>query len=170
MPSGPAPGNAKEEALLFRLLQRRGQAQGNLPHFRADELLRRARNVPRQRKLLRQNVGGAAGQKRQRHAVPVHVSGQAVDDFVERAIAAARNHQLAALARGLLRDFRGVAGGGGFRKLGFDAAVGKNAPRLLDQAASHVSATSGIRVVNQQRVVELSFHDLPGFKRVHHSI
>jgi len=95
---------------------------------------------------------------------------QAVDDFVERAVAATGDDELAAVARGLLRDFRSVARAGSFGEFGFDAVGGKDAAGLVEQASPAVTAESGVRVVDQQSVLVLRVHGLPSSGPNNHCI
>ena len=83
----------------------------------------------------------------------VLLGGEAVDDFVERAVAAAGNDKLAAFGSGAVGDFRGVARAGGLGDLRGDAAARKNMARLVQRSAAGMAAVAGVGVVNQQRVV-----------------
>jgi hypothetical protein len=87
--------------------------------------------------------------------------GQTVHDFIESAIAAAGDYQLALFDYGLARDLYGVTGSGGFREFGFDSVARENAAGFIDQFSSSIAAVSGIRVVDQQRVLEVCIHALP---------
>ena len=81
--------------------------------------------------------------------------GQAVDDFVEGAVAAAGDHESAAVLRGFLGDFGGVPGAGGFGKFGLDTVFGKEAARVIEQAAATIAAIAGVWIVNQERVLNV---------------
>ena len=83
---------------------------------------------------------------------------EAIDDLVQRSVAAARDHKLAAFVRGALRDFGGVARAARFDEFGLDPARRKNLPRLIEQRPSRLATVSGIRVVNQQRVLWIGGH------------
>ena len=63
-----------------------------------------------------------------------------------------------------LRDFRGVAGFGGFGEIGLNAAGGENAARFIEQAAAPMTTISGVGVVDQQRVLDFRGHLLFGLK------
>ena len=65
---------------------------------------------------------------------------------------------MAAFGSGAVGDFRGVARAGGFRDFGNDAAVSKNVARFIERAAAGMATVAGIRVVNQERVVEFGGH------------
>jgi hypothetical protein len=51
-----------------------------------------------------------------------------------------------------------VARAGGFRKIGIDAAGGKNVASRIECAAAGVAAASGVGIVNQKSVFEISGH------------
>ena len=88
----------------------------------------------------------------------VLVSGEAVDDFVERAVAATGDDEAAPFRGGARGDFRGVARTGGFGDVGVNAAGGKDAARLVEQAATSVAAIAGVGIVDQQRVLKVGGH------------
>jgi len=87
---------------------------------------------------------------------------QPVDDFVERAVTAAGDDQLASFADRALGDLDGVSRIVRFGKFDLDAVAGEDAARLVKQATPAISAVPRKWVVNQQRVLELSLHGLPG--------
>jgi hypothetical protein len=95
---------------------------------------------------------------------------ESIHNFVERAVAATGNHELAAIANGLLRNLGGVSGAGGFGEIGFDAIGGENATRLVKEPAAPVATDPRVWVVNQERIVKLSVHDLLCRSRDVHSI
>src|SRR6267142_2391482 len=84
--------------------------------------------------------------------------GKAVYDFVERAVAAAGDDELAAFVGGALRDFGGMPRAGGFREIGFDAAAGKYPSRFVEQAPSAAAAVASVRIVNQKSVSRSESH------------
>ena len=84
----------------------------------------------------------------------VLMSGEAVDDFVERAIAAAGDDQAAAFGGGALGDFGSVARASGFGEFGFDAAQGENIAGSVERATAAFAPSTGVGIVNQQRVFE----------------
>ena len=100
----------------------------------------------------------AAGKKAERHAVAVLTGCKAVDDFIERTVATAGDHEAATFGGGAPRHFGGMARAGGFCKFGFDAAGGKNMASCIERAPSSAAAVAGVRVVNQQSVSEISGH------------
>src|SRR5712692_2807816 len=57
-----------------------------------------------------------------------------------------------------LGDFGGMARAGGFRKIGLDAASGKNMPGRIEHAAAAAAAVAGVGVVNQQCVSQIRRH------------
>src|SRR5260221_13244941 len=85
-------------------------------------------------------------------------SGEAVYNFIERAVAAACDYKFATVAGCLLRDFSGVAGAGGFCELRLDAGLRKKSPGFVNQAPARVSAATRVGVGNQPRVVKLHIH------------
>src|SRR5580693_4996234 len=135
-----------------------GQAEGDFFHGAANEFFGGAGNVPGQVQFLGENVGGASGQKRKGNAMAVFLGGEAVDDFIEGAVAAAGDDQAAAFVCGIAGDFSGVAGAGGFGEVGFDAATGENAARFIEQAAAAGAAVAGVGVVDQKSVSQSKCH------------
>src|SRR5260370_7278676 len=93
--------------------------------------------------------------------MPILLCGETVDDFIQGAVAATGNHELAAFSACTMRDFRGVAWTARFGQLGFNAARRKNAPRFVELALSSLAAVPGVGVVNHQRVTQLGRHRLP---------
>ena len=82
----------------------------------------------------------------------VLLGGQPVDDFVERAIATASDHQLTAFNGRLLRHLRGVARSTRFDELGFDSAAGEDATSLVKHLTTASAAVAGVRIVDQQSI------------------
>ena len=158
---GAGAADAEKISFLFGLFERSGEAESDFLDGAANEFFGGAGNVPGEIEFLGENVGGAAGEKRERDAMAVLMSGEAVDDFVERAVAAAGDDELAAFIGGLRSNFRGVAGAGGFGEIGLDAAGGKNMTSGVERAASSVAAVAGVGVVNQQSVLQVSGHSVP---------
>src|SRR6266851_2926378 len=155
---GAGAADAEEEFFLFRLSERRRQAKSDFLHFAVNQPFRGAGNVPGQAQFLCENVGGSTGKKSERDAAAVFLSGQAVDDFIQRAVAAAGNDELTTFGGGAPRDLGGIARCGGFGEFCFDAAQGENAPRGVERAAASSAAVTGVRIVNQQRVVQFGAH------------
>ena len=91
---------------------------------------------------------------------------EAVDDFVERAVAAAGDHEAAILGRGARCDLGGMAGAGRFGEVSINAARGKDVARLIEQTATRATTVPGVRVVDQQGVLEFGGH-LLGFGALH---
>ena len=104
----------------------------------------------------------------------VLLSGEAVHDFVQGAVAAAGDDELAAFGGRVVSDFGGMAGAGGFGEFGFDAAQGENAASSIEKAAARRAAVTGVGIVNQKRVVEFGDHSwfrcLPLVSQENHSI
>src|SRR5258708_21668874 len=145
---GAGAEGAKEILFLFGLLERSGQAEGDFFYRAANEFFGGAGNVPGQVQLLGEDVGGTAGEQGQGDAVAVLVGGEAVDDFVESPVAAAGDDQAAAFGGGAPGDLGGLARAGGFRKLGFDAAGGKNVAGGIERAAGAFGSSPGVGIVN----------------------
>src|SRR5262249_30384415 len=131
---GAGAGNAEEVALFFRLMNGSGQAEGDFADFSCRQFFGGAENVPGKMQFLGENIGGTPGKQSKGHAVPIFGASQTIHNFVEGAIASAGNYQLAPVACGVLRDFGGVPGSGGFGQVRFNAFGGKNAACLVEQA------------------------------------
>jgi len=78
---------------------------------------------------------------------------ETVDDFVEGAVAAARDYKIAAVGGGFLRDRGGVAWAAGFHDFGFDAAGGEDAAGFVEFGAAGRAAIAGVWVVDEQGVL-----------------
>ena len=63
------------------------------------------------------------------------MTGQSVDHFIHRAVAAACNHQLAVFTRVAVEPFPSRRPALGFGQFRLDAAGGKNSARLIQHAA-----------------------------------
>ena len=109
--------------------------------------------------LLGKYVGGSRGQQRHGDAA----SGEPVDDFIDGAVAAARDHHAAALLDGQPRNVRcraGARGGGEFRR---DARVPQKARSPLDFGKAAMPLAPAREVIDQQRVVDIFEHSIvPG--------
>src|SRR5712692_2455804 len=123
---GTGAADAKKILFLFGLFEGSRQSERDFLYGASNELIGRAGNFPGQIQFFGENVGGSTRKKGERNAVPVLVRCEAVDDFIKRAVAAASDHETAAFGGSALRDFGGMARAGGFRKIGLDAASGKN--------------------------------------------
>ena len=88
----------------------------------------------------------------------VLLASEAVDDFVERTIAAAGDDELAALVAGTKSDFGGVARTGCFGEVGFDAAGSEDAASFVEIFAAVCASTTSVWIVNQERVAKLRRH------------
>src|ERR1700737_2919330 len=83
---------------------------------------------------------------------------ESVDYFIQRAVASARDDELASFGGGSLRHCCGVAGRSRLLKVGLYARQGKNAPGLVEHAPAAAAAIAGVRVVNQQSVAKVWQH------------
>jgi len=146
--------DGKEEALAAGMLEGSGEAESDVAEIGVDKAARGPGNIPGKIELLGEDVGGAAGKKSERNAIAVAGGGQAVDDFVERAVAAAGNDELAVFTDGLLSDLGGMAGTSGLGKLGFDAIGRQDATGLVEQLAPAITAVAGVGIVNEKSVME----------------
>src|SRR5215472_2174539 len=122
------------------------------------EFFRCLGNVPGQVEFLGKNVRGAAREKSERDAVAVVMAGETVNDFVERAVAPAGDDEATVFFGGARGDLGGVAGTGGFGEVGVNAACGENVARLIEQVVTAAAAVAGVRVVDHQRVLQVSSH------------
>jgi hypothetical protein len=147
------PSDAEKIFFLFRLLERSCQAESDFFDCAVNQFLRSFGNVPREIEFLGEDVGRAAGEKRERNALAVSMGGEAVDDFVERAVAAAGDDEAAILRGGARGDFGGMAGSGRFGEVSVNAACGKDVARLIEQTATRAATVSGFGVVDQQGVL-----------------
>src|SRR5262249_42471278 len=141
-------------------IERSSEAEGDFANGSADETFRGARNVPGEAEFFCENIRRATGEKSERNAVAILLTREAVDNFVERAVATASDHELAAFPAGAEGDFRSVAGAGSFGKFRFDAASCQNAACLVELFATRTAAAARIRVVDQECVAKFggSFH------------
>src|SRR5215469_2790071 len=155
---GAGTGDAEEVTFSFGLLERCRKSERNLANFAMNQPLGCARNIPGQIEFFGENVGGSAGKERKRNAVAVREIGQAVDHFIEGSITATGNDQLTTVTYRLLGDFHCVAGTSGFGEVDLHSGGRQNVTSLVEQAAPAVATIAGIRIVNQQSVLKLSFH------------
>ena len=79
---------------------------------------------------------------------------EAVDDFIDGAIAATRDDELTAVGGGTLCDFSGFARAGGFLQIGPDAAGFEDAAGFVELSTARIASAAGIRIVNQESVME----------------
>jgi hypothetical protein len=86
------------------------------------------------------------------------LGGKAFDDYIERAVAAAGDHQLASFRGSSLRHGGGFARRSRFLKLHLYAALRQNAARFIEQATPAAPAVAGVRVMNQQSVAKARKH------------
>ena len=150
--------DAEKIFFLMGILERSRQAEGDFFDGAANELFGGAGNVPGEIEFLGENVGSAAGEKSERDAVAVLIGGETVDDFIERAIAAAGDNEAAAFGGGALGDFGGVAWAGGFGKFGIDAAGSENVARSVERAEAALASAAGVGIMNQQSVSKVCGH------------
>ncbi len=155
---GTGAGDAEKILFLFGLFEGSGETEGDFFDGAVNEFFGGFGNVPWELEFLGEDVGSAAGEKRERDAVAVLARGEAVDDFVERAVATAGDDEAAILGCGARGNFRGVPGTGGFGEVGVNAAGGEDMARAVEQAATAMAAVAGVGVVNEERVLEVGCH------------
>src|SRR6266436_16280 len=85
---------------------------------------------------------------------------EAVDDFIQRAIASAGDDELAAFVMSALCDLGRISGLRGFRQDRMNSARGENAASFIEHAPAAPPAATGIGVVNQQRIFDFCGHYL----------
>src|ERR1700688_1529925 len=88
----------------------------------------------------------------------IFLAGKTVHDFIQRAVAAAGDDEMAAFVMGALRDFGGIAGLGGLGELCLDATSGKNAAGFIEHGTAAMPAVAGVGIVNQQRIIDFRGH------------
>jgi hypothetical protein len=87
--------------------------------------------------------------------MPVLLRRKSVNHFIQRPIAAARNHKLPSLGSGALRHRGRIARRRRFVQLGFNPTLRQNPPRLLEHAPAPGPAVPGVRVMYQQSVAKI---------------
>jgi hypothetical protein len=87
-------------------------------------------------------------------------TGEAVNHFVDSAVTAAGNDELAAVASGTTRDFRGLAGPGSFGQIGLYAARAEDAACFVELGTASRPPATSVGVVNQQCVAQISHRSL----------
>src|SRR5438876_817261 len=96
--------------------------------------------------------------------------GQTVDDFVDRAVSATGNEELAAFGSGATGNFGRIAWSARLQEIGVNACGGENAPCTVQVTKTPTAAIAGSRVVNQERVGKSCEHALrEGFQTVRHA-
>jgi len=146
--------NREKVAPAVGILERSGEPKSDVVKIGVDQAASGTGNVPRKIEFFRQDVGGAAGKQGKGNTIAIRSGSEAVDDFVERAIAAASNHELTMFADGLLGDLNGVARAGGLCEFGFDAVGRENASGLVEKSAASIAAIASVRVMNEERVLK----------------
>ena len=73
---------------------------------------------------------------------------ETVDHFVDGAVTAAGDNQLAAVVSGAARDFGGFAGAGGFREVGLYAARAEDSARFFEKGAPRCATSTRVRIMN----------------------
>jgi len=132
--------NAQEIARFAAGLFRDGKAEGNAPVRRMHDEFGGARQIPRQRQFLREDIGGPGRQNGKRHLA----ASQSVHDFIYRAVAPADDHELPRFIDRAARDCGCLAGSRSILKLRFDSGVVENAARLIQLPHGSAAAGSGI--------------------------
>src|SRR6266700_2872899 len=151
--------DAQKIFFLSGLFERSGEPQGNFSNGAVDEPFGGAGDVPGEVQFLGENIRRAAWKKGEGNTIAVLMGGEAVDDFVQSAVPAAGNNETAAFAGSAGSDIGGMAGAGGFREFGIDAAGRENVAGLIQHAAAAMAAVAGIGIVNQQSVSQASVHE-----------
>ena len=151
---GAGAGDGEEIALAGGIFEGCGEAESDVVEVGVDEAPGSARNVPRKIEFFGEDVGGATREESERNTIAVRGSGQAVDDFVERAIAATGDDELTMLPDSLLGDLDSVTRPRGFREFGFDAVGGQDAAGLVEKFATAVAAVSGVGIMNEKCVLK----------------
>jgi len=159
---GTGAADAEKILFLFGIFERSGQAECDFFYGTTNKFFGGAGNVPGQVQFLGENVGGSAGKKGEGDTMAVLLGREAVDDFVESAVAAAGDDEAAAFVGGAGSDFRGMARAGGFGEIRMDASSGKNVASGIERATAALAASAGVRVVNQQGVSEIRRHSQTG--------
>lgn len=155
---GAGAGDTEKILFLFGLLERSGEAESDFLDGAVNEFFGGFGDVPGEVEFLGEDVGGAAGKKRERDAMAVLMGGEAINNFVERAVASAGDDEAAIFGGGAGGDFGGVAGPGGFGELGVNAARGEDVARFVEQAATAVAAIAGVGVVDEKCVLKVGGH------------
>ena len=73
---------------------------------------------------------------------------EAVDHFVDGAVTAAGDDELAAVMSRAARDFRRFARSGGFRKVGLNAASAEDSARFVELGATSRATATCVRIMN----------------------
>jgi len=81
-------------------------------------------------------------------------AGEPVDDFVDGAIAAAGDNELAAGGAGAPGDIGSFAGAAGLLQIGTNAPRFQNAPGGVEFCPACRASTAGVGVVNQESVMK----------------
>lgn len=87
--------------------------------------------------------------------MPVLLTRETVDDFVQRAVAAAGDHELAAFFAGVTRNFCGVAGAARFGELGFDSALREQPACFVEFLAAAGTTSASVGIVNEKCVSQI---------------
>ena len=87
-------------------------------------------------------------------------TGETVDHFVDGAVAAAGDDELAAVVSGAARDFGRFAGAGGFREIRLNAASAEDSARFFELGAASRATSTRVWIVNQQRVLQILHRSL----------
>ena len=96
------------------------------------QLANRFRRGGVQAEIRRQRVGGA-----KRHYAQSHVGAhQALQDFMDGAIAATGNNRVAAAAHCFFSQYACAAGRDGFQRFGFNTRFAQDGERLVDGCAT----------------------------------
>ena len=83
------------------------------------------------------------------------LASEAVDDFIERAVAAAGDDELAAFFSSAHGDISGVARARCFGEVGFNPAGCEDTACFIEFLATRTAAAAGVGVVNQKCVAQV---------------
>src|SRR5215813_278249 len=149
---GASAGDAEKVASFFGFVDGSREAEGNFADGSADEALGGLGDVPGEGEFFGEDVCRTAREKGERNAMTILLVREAIYDFVEGAVAAACDDELAAVFAGAHSDVGGVARAGRFGEVGLNAALGENSAGFVEFLATIVATASGVGVVNQESV------------------
>ena len=89
----------------------------------------------------------------------VLLGGKSVNDFIQRAVAATSDDQLASFNSRSLSHYGGIAGRSRFVKVSLNASERQNAAGLIEHAPAALASVSGVRVVNQESIAKTWQHE-----------
>lgn len=157
---GPRAGYAKKIAaalgcvhLALRRCVHCGAQRDAAQIARGDEA-RGCGNIPGNAEFFGENIRGARGKQGHGHGA----AGEAVDYFVDCAVAAAGDYQIAILGDGVARDFCGVAAAGGGREFCANAGGIQNARGFFDFGEARLAAAAAGEIIDEQSALDAVEH------------